>query len=203
MGTRNEKEIKVHLGGVSKLATVIDDVIIPSEMVNDYMPWAPVITALQRVMGDRMLITSVIKSFNGDPRTGTSHPNGWAIDVTFPDRVVPKQNPHFENDIYLMTYLAGKLSGPIMIALESDHAHIEITNIMPGVYRYPTSRPAYYSNDRIISPRLIQDEQLWKVTPSSITLVTDQSKLLTQRNLTLKPLSRSELNSAIAKVSIK
>lgn len=198
-----KNELKVHLGGQTQPSKDINGVIIPITMLDQYAPWAPLISSLQKIMGDRMLVTSILQSFNGQMRSGTSHPNGWAIDVTFPDRVVPKENPHFENDIYLMTYLAGKLKGPVMFAFESDHVHIEVSDIITGVYRYPTSRPTYYSNDRLVSPRLVSDEQLWSVTPTSIILMKDQSRLLAQRKATDSKLSRAQLSSFISRISLR
>lgn len=150
---------------------------------------------LASMCGDRILITSVVTSFDGTPRSGSSHPNGWAIDVTFPDRLSPGINPHFENDIYLMTHLAHFLKGPIMIAFESDHLHIEMSSLLSGVYRYPNSRPSFYSNDELQQPRVNADSELWKATRTSITLMPDSKLINEQRRTTEKKLDPRRLDT--------
>lgn len=182
-------KIKVTLSGTTQQAFDADGVVIPERLATQAAPWMPLLRRLQRIMGDRLLVTSVSSSFSGEKRAGSSHPNGWAIDVTMPDRITKGINPHFENDIYLMTYLASVIKGPVILAFESDHIHIELSSIMPGVYRYPTSRPQYYSNDKLKSPRVVQDEVLWKVTPSSVAYDSNLNALLVkQREATNTPL---------------
>lgn len=197
-----ENTITVSLGGIKSKARLIGGIIIPVSLYDQALPWIPFLTKIQRIVGDRLLITSVKDSFSGAPRTGASHPNGWAIDVTLPDRIRPSQNPHLENDIYLMTHLSASLSGPILIAFESDHIHIEVSDVLKGVYRYPTSRPVFYSNDKLVSPRIIQDEQLWKVQPDSIILMKDQNLITKQRVYTEKLLSVELLTQMIAKTNL-
>lgn len=194
--------ISVQLSGQSQSATDLDGVVIPERLSSQAKPWLPLLSQIQRVIGDRLLVTSVNDSFNGERRSGSSHPNGWALDFTMPDRIVNGVNPHFENDIYLMTHFASILQGPLIMAFESDHVHLEVSPRMAGVYRYPTLRPHSYLNDRTNSPRVNRDEQLWRVTPTSIALLPDEMPLVNQRRLTATKLSQSELEKMLSSVRI-
>lgn len=195
--------INVHLSGIKQQARVLDGIVIPESLIAQTIPWMPLLYKIQKIVGDRVLVTSVLSSFNGEARSGSSHPNGWAIDITFPDRIASGVNPHFENDIYLMTYLASRLTGPIALAFESDHVHIELSNSLKGVYRYPTSRPQHYHNDKLPSPRIIPDEQLWSVKVNSISLDPNaNSALMKQRQATNARLPDEVRNAMIAQVNV-
>lgn len=196
--------IRVKLSDVEQPAAEIEGVIIPLSLVSDprMQAWLPLVKSIQTLVGDRVLVTSLTNSFDGTPREGTSHPNGWAIDITLPDRIVQGINPHFENDIYLMTYLSHLVSGPVMIAFESDHIHIEVSDVIKGVFRYPTSRPYYYTNDKHVSPRHVSDEKLWLVRPDSISLVKDDLPLIAQRKATQTPLPLEALLRKLRQVSL-
>lgn len=200
--TPASSKISVSLGGSKTEAVVMNNVIIPIRLIEEATPWLPFLLQFQKIIKDRVLVTSVKHSFSGGIRAGTSHPNGWAIDITFPDRIKPNENPHLENDIYLMTHLAAKLTGPVILAFESDHVHVELSDIMAGVFRYPTSRPGFYVNDKIPSPRLVKDEQLWKVTPTSITLLKDQSLILRQRSKTDSILTPVAISAMVSRITL-
>lgn len=197
------RSLKVNLSGIVQEAVDADGIVVPKNLIAQAAPWMPLLRRLQLIMGDRILVTSVASSFSGEKRAGSSHPNGWAIDITMPDRVVKGVNPHFENDIYLMTYLASVIQGPVILAFESDHIHIELSSVMPGVYRYPTSRPEHYTNDRLKSPRVVQDEMLWKVTPTSVAYDASlNQKLVKQREATsiqLNPAIRAQMIALASK----
>lgn len=194
--------IEVTLGGVAQRAQEVDGVVVPASLISQTVPWMPLLAALHKIVGGRVLVSSVITSYDGSPRQGTSHPNGWAIDVTFPDMLTPGVNPHLDEELQLMTYLAKRLQGPVMFAFESDHIHIEVADEMRGVYRYPTLRPYNYKNDVGQHLRSQKDDQLWKVTPSSISLMTDQSPLTKQRKITETTLSPDRLRIAIQAVRL-
>lgn len=197
------RTIKVNLSGTVQEATDVEGIVVPTNLVAQTAPWMPLLRRLQLIMGDRLLVTSVASSFSGEKRAGSSHPNGWAIDVTMPDRITKGVNPHFENDIYLMTYLASVIQGPVILAFESDHIHIELSSVMPGVYRYPTSRPMHYSNDKLKSPRVVQDEMLWKVTPTSVAYDPSLNALLVKQreatSIVLNPAIRAQMIALASK----
>lgn len=194
--------IMTTIAGRTVPSYVTRNVVIPETLLQDATPWLGLLYSFQEIVGDRVLVTSVRTSFSGEKRSGTSHPNGWALDVVLPDRIVPGVNPHFENDIYLLTYLASRLRGPLLIAAESDHLHIEISEILKGVYRYPTSRPNYYTNDKLKSPRTVRDELLWRVTPDSIYLMKDSKELNMQRVASERYLTETQVRDYLAKVTI-
>lgn len=195
--------ITVSLAGTSQPALETQDgIIIPSILSDQTKPWMPFLTQFARIVGDRVLVTSVKDSFSGDSRTGTSHPNGWAIDIMLPDRVSNKVNPHMSDNLSLMLEISRRLRGPIMLAFESDHIHIELTNIMQGVYRYATLRPEFYVNDRVQRGPSYDAQKLWKVTPTAITLLSDDSLINAQRQITNKSLSESEIARLVESVSL-
>jgi len=178
------------------------NLVIPEHLIEQTSPWLPLLCSIQNIVKDRILVTSVLSSLDGMARAGSSHPNGWAIDITFPDRLVQGINPHFENDIYLLTYLASRLKGPLIIAAESDHLHLEVSTVMSGVFRYPTKRPTFYRNDKNRDPRTISDEQLWTVTPTSISLMPDQRLLVSQRKVTERVLPTEGLIRFVSEIQL-
>lgn len=162
------------------------NIYCPPHLVAEVGNWMANLVPIQRLLGDRMLITSIKSSLTGEIRSGSSHPNGWAIDVTFPDRWIHEDiNPRFDNDLRLMWGLASLEMNDVMIAVESDHLHIERTKILPGVYIYASMRPEFYTSDVLRQPRTIKDGTLISVTPVSIYLdPAIDGKMIKQRQLT-------------------
>lgn len=155
-------------------------IFIPTKIKHEFTQfWEDVLIPIQMLMKDRMLVTSVISSMDGDKREGSSHPNGWAIDVTFPDRSIGfQENLRLDNDLRLLLALATIKLDKFMIAVESDHLHIEFTDILPGVYIYSSLRPQYYLSDRMKQLRTIPDAELITVKPDTIFYDQNTNKLM-------------------------
>lgn len=195
--------ITVSLAGTSQPAIETPEgIILPNVLAEQARPWMPFLAQFAKIVGDRVLVTSVRNSFSGDSRTGTSHPNGWAIDIMLPDRVSNRVNPHMSDNLSLMLELSRRLRGPIMLAFESDHVHIELTNVMPGVYRYATLRPEFYINDRMQKGLTFDSQRLWKVTPTAITLLGDDNLLNTQRSITNRSITHQEIANLVNTVTL-
>lgn len=155
-------------------------IFIPTKIRHEFSQlWEDLLTPIQLMMQDRMLVTSVISSMDGDKREGSSHPHGWAIDVTFPDRSTGfQQNLRLDNDLRLLLALATLKPANFMIAVESDHLHIEITDILPGVYIYSSLRPQYYTSDKMKQMRTLPDAELITVKPDTIFYDSQVNKLM-------------------------
>lgn len=195
--------IKVNLAGVTQDATETKEgIIVPDSLAEQVRPWMPLLNKIAKLAGDRVLVSSVQDSFTGQNRSGTSHPNKWAIDVLFPDRTTGKVNPHLSDNLSMMLEISRRLRGPVMFAFESDHIHIELTNIMPGVFRYATLRPEYYANDRLQLGPPADSQRLWSVQPTKIELLQNDSLINAQRIATNTVLSNSDLVRMISQVTL-
>lgn len=161
-------------------------ILIPTHLLSQSPNWIKILDPIQKLVGDRLLVTSIKDDLEGNVRSGSSHPNGWACDFTLPDRWKgPDDNPRYDNDIRLLMSLSALHINNVMIVAESDHFHLEASNILPGTYIYSYQRPEFYLSDRLPQHRTIPDRTLITVRPTSVFVEKDiMDKMLNQRKIT-------------------